>query len=171
MNGSIYERELATLLAGNPTYIHKLYRSSGEESISIMQTLENRPFYVTRAAGSLGADLIALRNDLSMVIEVKSSVKPVLMFTEASGQRQEQAERLQEKCSRSGLFITYAFRLKNHHGDPWRLFSIPGDPKGNLRFIYGILPKVQKTREGNFALHWEEGIPLTKFVEYINQKI
>ncbi len=158
-------------MSGNPAYISKMYKNAGENAIAIMRTLEERPFYVTRAAGSLGADLIALRNDLSLVIEVKSSIKNNLMFTEASGQRQEQAERLQEKCSKSGLFITYAYRLKGYHGDSWRLFSIPGNPKGNLRYTYEILPKIQKTRDGNFTLHWEEGIPLVKFIDYVNQKI
>jgi Holliday junction resolvase len=171
LNGSIYERELAAILSGNPAYIRKMYRNADEKSLAILLSLEEKPFYVTRAAGSLGADLIALRDDMSLVIEVKSSIKSTLMFTEASGQRQEQVERLQEKCSRSGLFITYAYRLKNYHGDSWRLFSVPGNPKGNLRYTYEILPKMQKTKDGNYTLRWEEGIPLVKFVDYINQKI
>jgi hypothetical protein len=51
------------------------------------------------------------------------------------------------------------------------LFSVPGNPKGNLRYTYEILPKMQKTKDGNYTLRWEEGIPLVKFVDYINQKI
>lgn len=171
MNGSVYERELAGILSGTSNAIEKLSKKLDPESRIAIKSLEERPFYVARAAGSLGADIIALRDDYSMVIEVKSSIHPTLMFTEASGMRQEQAERLQKRCLRSGLFLIYAYRLKNVSGDPWRMFSIPGEPKGNMRYLYNLLSDVGMSRNGNYVLKWNDGTPLTRMIDYVNQKI
>lgn len=171
MNGSIYERELAGILSGTAGAIEKLSKKLDPGSRTIVKSLEEKPFYVARAAGSLGADIIALRDDYSMVIEVKSSIHPTIIFTEASGMRQEQAERLQQRCLRSGLFLIYAYRLKNATGDPWRMFSIPGEPKGNMRYLYNILSDVGTSRNGNYVLKWNDGTPLTKMIDYVNQKI
>lgn len=171
MNGSIYERELAGILSGTASAIEKLSKKLDPESRGVVKSLEEKPFYVARAAGSLGADIIALRDDYSMVIEVKSSIHPTIIFTEASGMRQEQAERLQKRCLKSGLFLIYAYRLKNVSGDPWRMFSIPGEPKGNMRFLYNLLSDVGTSRNGNYVLKWNDGTPLTRMIDYVNQKI
>lgn len=171
MNGSIYERELAGILSGSPNVLEKISKRLDDQSRSAIDTLKERPFYVARAAGSLGADLIALRDDYSMVIEVKSSINSTITFTEASGMRQEQAERLQKKCLKSGLFIIYAFRLKNVPGDPWRMFSLPGEPKGRMRYLYNMLSDIDQSRNGNYVLKWDNGTPLSKMIDYLNQKI
>ena len=171
MNGSIYERELAGILSGNPSTLEKISKRLDPISKSILNTLKEKPFYVVRAAGSLGADIVAVRDDYSLVIEVKSSIHPTIMFTEASGMRQEQAERLQAKCLKSGLFLMYAYRLKNTSGDAWRMYSIPGEPSGRLRYLYGILSNVGETKKGNYNLKWDNGTPLVKFIDYLNQEI
>lgn len=169
MNGSIYERELAGIFSGSPNVLEKITKRLDDSGKAAIDTLRERPFYVTRAAGSLGADIIALRDDYSMVIEVKSSINSTITFTEASGMRQEQAERLQKKCLRSGLFVVYAFRLKNAQGDPWRMFSLQGEPKGRMRLLYNVLPDISTSKQGNYVLKWSEGIPLSKLVDYLNQ--
>lgn len=171
MNGSIYERELSGVLSGNLKVIEKLSKKLDETSRRVLLSMAERPFFVSRTAGSFGADLVAIRSDISLIIEVKSSVNNVLAFSEASGQRQDQAMRLNELCARAGLFITYAYRLKNAQGDPWKLFAINGEPHGNSRILFDRLPKVGVTKMGNFQLKWEEGFPLVRFVSYINQKI
>lgn len=171
MNGSIYERELAGILSGTETALKKIAKKLDTVSKLSVLTLQERPFYVARAAGSLGADIIALRDDFSMVIEVKSSIHPTIIFTEASGMRQEQAVRLQNKCLKSGLFLIYAFRLKNAQGDPWRMFSIPGEPKGRMRLLYNILSDVGMTRNGNYQLKWDDGTPLSRMVDYLNHQV
>lgn len=171
MNGSIYERELAGILSGSPNVLEKITKRLDDRGKAAIDTLREKPFYVTRAAGSLGADIIALRDDYSMVIEVKSSINSTITFTEASGMRQEQAERLQKKCLRSGLFVVYAFRLKNAQGDPWRMFSLPGEPKGRMRLLYNVLSDISTSKQGNYVLKWDEGIPLSKLVDYLNQTI
>ncbi|MEM3675714.1 MAG: hypothetical protein QXV22_01510 [Thermoplasmataceae archaeon] len=108
MNGSLYERELSNILSGNAEAIKKFSKRLDVGSAYAMNQLVSRPFFVTRSAGSLGADLIAIRNGISLIIEVKSSAKSMIKFTDASGQRQDQARRLKELCERAGLFYIYA---------------------------------------------------------------
>ncbi|MCL4341292.1 MAG: hypothetical protein M1431_04255 [Candidatus Thermoplasmatota archaeon] len=171
LNGSIYERELSGILSGNETVIARLSKRLDETERSALASMVNKPFFVTRSAGSLGADLIALRHDFSMIIEVKSSINGTLMFTEASGQRQDQAMRLRDLCQRAGLFVVYAFRLKSASGDPWRIFTIPAKPEGRIRHLYEIIPNMGETKNGNFVMKWVEGLPLTKLLDYMNQEI
>ncbi len=170
MNGSIYERELANILSGNKNTIERMGKNIDPLSRDILYTLTEKPFYVARAAGSFGADLVALRDDFSLVIEVKSSERDQLSFSEASGNKQDQAIKLHNKCVLSGLFITYAYRLKSFRGDFWRFFSIESnyEYKGKMRGLYEILPKQDITKSGNFILRWNNGLPLIKFIDYID---
>lgn len=169
MNGSVYERELRHILAGDEKYLRSYSRKLDNWGKEMEIFLEN-PFFVTRSAGSLGADLIAIRHDLSLIIEVKSSAKSTITFSEGSGQRQEQAERLTTMCEKAGLFIMYAYRLKNADGrDPWRLFSFPANPKGTSRILHMMLPKPSVTRDGYFGLRWDHGLPLSDFIRWVNR--
>jgi Holliday junction resolvase len=167
LNGSIYERELVSILSGSQKVIGKLSKKLDFLSKEAYEHLIKYPFFVTRAAGSKGADLIAVRFDMSMVIEVKSSQNPVLSFSSSSGKNQDQAERLAKKCLNSGIFLIYAFRLKNTDGDPWRMFKVPGEPMGRYRNLYNILPQIEITRNENFVMKWEDGAPLSNMLKYL----
>lgn len=169
MDGSIYERELAGILSGNKQQVDRFLKKIPVEDRYLASTITEKPFFVTRSAGSLGADLIALRHDYSMVIEVKSSLNSKISFSEASGKRQEQAERLNRLCSGSGLFLVYAFRLKGVKGDGWRFYSVSGEPKGKQMLLYNILPKVALTKGNNYYIKWEEGLPLVNLIKYVNE--
>ncbi|KPV44707.1 hypothetical protein SE19_08610 [Acidiplasma aeolicum] len=170
MNGSIYERELLNILSGNIKTIETIGKNLDPVSRDILYSLISKPFYVSRTAGSFGADLISLRDDYSMVIEVKSSEREQLTFSESSGVKQEQAIKLNNRCINSGLFITYAYRLKGVKGDPWRFFSIESDKNytGRMRGLYELLPKQEITKNGNFILKWHKGLPLIKLIDYLN---
>ena len=170
MNGSIYERELMNILSGTKNTIERISKNLDPVSRDTIYTMMDKPFYVARAAGSFGADLVALRDDYSLVIEVKSSSRNHLAFSEASGTKQDQALKLHNRCILSGLFITYAYRLKNYRGDFWRFFSIESDfsYKGKMRGLYELLPKQEITKTGNYILIWEEGLPLTTLINYLN---
>lgn len=170
LDGSIYERELAGILSGHKPHLDKFLARLPAEDRFLVSTIGDKPFFVTRSAGSLGADLIALRNDFSMVIEVKSSLKKTIAFSEASGKRQEQAERLNRLCSEAGLFLMYAFRLKSIRGDGWRLYSVMGEPKGKQLLLYNLLPKVSSTKGNNYMIKWDEGLPLVKLIKYVNEE-
>lgn len=169
LNGSIYERELASILSGQKDHIARFLKGAPSELQGSISTLKEHPFFVTRSAGSLGADIIAIRGELSAVIEVKSSVRKNLMFTEASGKRQEQAERLVRRCAETRTLLLYAFRLKGMRGETWRVFAAPGNPRGILGRVYDFLPKIDLTRENNFVLNWENGKPLSGFLDYANK--
>ncbi len=169
MNGSIYERELVSILSGSQKTIRKISKSLDFLSREAYEGLIANPFYVTRAAGSKGADLLALRFDISMVIEVKSSQNSKLTFASSSGKNQEQAERLAEKCHKSGLFLIYGFRLKGGDGESWRMFKVPGEPLGRYRNLYNILPEIEMTRNENFIMKWESGLPLSELLKYLKE--
>ncbi len=168
MNGSIYERELVSILSGKMKTIKKITKTLDFLSREAYESLESYPFYVTRAAGSKGADLIALRFDVSMIIEVKSSQNTKLTFASSSGKNQEQAERLAEKCHNSGLFLMYGFRLKNADGEAWRIFKVPGEPKGRYRNLYNILPEIETSKNENFIMKWENGLPLSDLLKFLS---
>ncbi len=169
LNGSIYERELTGILSGDSKQVEKFSRVVPSEMKESVLRLVDYPFFVTRSAGSLGADLIAMRGELSAVIEVKSSINENVMFTEASGKRQEQAERLVRRCTRSGLFLMYAFRLKGVRDENWKIFAAPATPKGRAAFLYDFLPKLDTTKGNNFYLKWENGKPLSQLIDYANR--
>lgn len=169
MNGSIYERELVGILSGNNKTIEKIGKKLDFLARESFEDLKKYPFYVTRAAGSKGADLVAVRFDITFVIEIKSSINDVLAFSSSSGKNQEQAKRLAEKCSKAGLFLTYGFRLKNADGDPWRVFKVPGEPKGRFRNIYSIIPEIEISKNENYVMKWKNGLPLHDLLAYLKE--
>jgi Holliday junction resolvase len=169
LNGSIYERELVGILSGNQKIIKRISKNVDFLGRESYEHLFKYPFFVTRAAGSKGADLIAVRFDMSLIIEVKSSQNPVLAFSSSSGKNQEQAERLSQRCHNSGLFLMYAFRLKNASGDPWKIFKVPGEPQGRYRNLYNVIPQIEISKNENFIMKWEEGAPLNSILSYLKE--
>ena len=170
--GAVYERELKGILSGDKKIIDRFLKKLSDEERGNYMKITERPFMVLRAAGSLGVDLIAIRSDFSFPIEVKSSKNKILRFTQNSSRGQKQAEEIIRECEKTGVIALYAFRLKSYRGDPWRMFSLPlrNSPKGWMGYIYEILPKISITREGNYILHWDEGMPLNEFISYLNYK-
>ncbi len=167
--GSIYERELKGILSGELKVIEKFRKSLSDEEYRWYRSTVEKPFMVIRAAGSFGVDLIAIRNDFSFPIEVKSSSSPTIRFTQSSSRAQEQATYFLEECRRAGILGLYAFRLKGYRGDPWRIFALPSDNlQGRIKLLYDVVPKIPITRGGNFILKWGEGISLSKFLSYLN---
>ncbi len=168
--GSIYERELKGILSGEDRIISKFKKSLGED-FRWYESSKFKPFMVLRAAGSLGVDLVAIRDDYSFPIEVKSSSSKTIIFTHSSSRAQEQAQRFLEECKSAKILGLYAFRLKGYRGDPWRIFALPvAGLSGRIKLLYDILPKLPVTRGGNFILKWDEGMPLAKFLSYVNQE-
>ena len=166
--GEPYERELKGLLSGDEKVITKMVKTcSSTETIAYKSMLDN-PFLVTRAAGSLGIDLVALRWDFSFPIEVKSSAEDVIHFSK-NARLIDQAKDMLDDCTQSHLVPIYAYRLKAYRGDPWRVFTIPCDHvfKGRNAILYRRIPKFDVSSNGNYIMRWENGMKLSDLISYV----
>jgi len=70
---STYERELKGILEADIDTLKKVIKKCDAESSRKYLSIERKPFLVVRAAGSLGFDLLAVREQIALPIEVKSS--------------------------------------------------------------------------------------------------
>ena len=165
--GKVFERELKGILTANKEILSRVTKTCDTEEREGYGRIEEKPFMVVRGAGSLGVDLVAIREGLSLPIEVKSSTSTVLRFSR-SEKLTIQAQGMVDDCQRVGLMPVYAFRHKGQRGDAWRIFTIDMGPmNGRLRFVYERLPKIECSREGNLIMRWKDGMPLSRFIDYI----
>ncbi len=161
-----YERELRTLLSGDPSSVRSYARALPPEERAEFERLIDEPFLVVRGAGSLGLDLVALRRELAFPIEVKASSAPVIRFTSGGGRANSQLRAHREAVEKVGLMVLYAYRRLGLRGEEaWRLF-VTGTPpeRGVLGLVCRGLPPVDSTRNGNGVLRWEGGMPLSRFL-------
>ena len=164
---SVYERELKGVLQGNKKVLENMIKSCDENVKKIFFQIMEKPFIVIRAAGSFGIDLVAVREDFSFPIEVKASVESVFHFSD-DRRLTEQAEELKRECSSAGVIPLYAFRLKRMRGDPWRIFTLNVENiRGRTKLFYDRIPKMEKTKTGNYVMRWKHGMPLHGFIDYL----
>ena len=166
----VYERELRSVLAGERKGVIAITRSCTEvERARAMQVCQ-RPFLVVRAPGSGSegtGDILALRGDMCMPIEVKSSKTDKIYL---SGRTKKQYDALQRSGERCGLLPLYAFRLKGVRGDSWRVMKVPVEGlTGKLRVLARSIPNVPLTRNGAPYLNWHDGMPLHRFLALISR--
>ena len=161
-----YERELRSVLSGEPASVRAYARALAPDDRGEFERLIDEPFLVVRGAGSLGLDLVALRREFALPIEVKASSAPVIRFTAAGGRANEQLASHRRIAARAGLIVLYAYRRLGLRGqEAWRVFSAGNGPgRGLLGAACRALPPVESTREGNGILRWEGGMPLSKFL-------
>jgi Holliday junction resolvase len=163
-----YERELKRILQGDVDILKNVTKTCSKEEKEAYFKIKEKPFVVIRSAGSLGVDLVALRDNISFPIEVKSSVYKKIRMSN-SPQLKEQSERFEASCERAGLLAIYAFRLKRVRGDSWRIFTLHNNNlKGVAKRINERLAKVHRSPDGYLILKWDEGWPLNKFIDYIS---
>lgn len=168
MSASNYERELKSILMGDKKILDLITKTCSEEEKSNYFRILEKPFVVVRAAGSYGIDLVAVKSDISMLIEIKSSKGKKIHFSSKSGKLQEQADKMKEYSERAGVLPIYAFRLKNCRGDAWRIFTIDIEGlEGFAKYIHGVLPKIRSSREKNLVMNWDEGMPLSEFIKIL----
>jgi len=163
---SSYERELRTLLEGNPSAVRSYARTLPPTERSEFERVIDEPFLVVRGAGSLGFDLVAMRWSLSFPIEVKASSESVIHFTAASGRANAQLAAHRKAIAKVGLSVLYAYRrIGLRSAETWRIYrGSDATSSGVLGLICRGLPPVGTTREGNGALRWEDGQDLSKFL-------
>lgn len=166
--GDVYERELKYLLSGDSKVVTKMVKTCSVSESTAYNSMTRDPFLVIRAAGSLGVDLVALRWDFSFPIEVKSSAEDTMHFSR-NVRLSEQADKMQDTCSRSHLIPVYAFRLKSVRGDPWRIFTIPSSEKlrGRNEVLRKRIPELEITPGGNYVMRWNDGMKLSDLIAYM----
>ncbi len=168
---SIYERELREILAGNKGMIESITKNCTEEEREKYFKILNNPFITVRAAGSLGiADIVAIRGDISFIIEVKVRKEKEILFSHEGGRMQRKAEEMRDKCMKSGVLPLFAFRIKGRRGDAWKIFTVSMENvTGKSREIYNKLPKLEKSKGGNYIMRWDNGMKLSDFIEIVSQ--
>ena len=168
MSASQYERELKRILEGEKKTLSKITKTCSSIEKDNYFKVINKPFAVIRAAGSLGVDLVAARGDISFLTEVKTSIGDTLHFSSVGGKIQKQAETMKELCEKTKTLPIYAFRTKGHRGDSWRIFTLDlYGLKGHNSILHKRLPKLKKSKNGNFVMKWNEGMPLSDFISYL----
>ncbi len=163
-----YERELRALLEGEREALRHYARYVAPEHRRTLDRLQRGPFLVVRAAGSHGFDLVAMRAGFAFPIEAKASAESVIRFSSASGRMTDQLEEHLEAARRGGLVVLYAYRrLGTRDGEPWRLFTPQTDHAhhGRVEYLRNHLPPIERTREGNGVLRWDNGLPLSGFLD------
>ena len=165
MAGTNFERELKGILQGDRKILDRVVKGCDDYERENYLSIGKRPFMVVRAAGSFGVDLVAIRSNLALPIEVKSSSSKKITFSHSSGKAQEQAERMKADCERAGVIPLYAFRLKGYRGDAWRVLALDVEGiEGVAGLLYERIPKVHITSHGGYVLNWEEGMKLSDFL-------
>jgi len=168
MSASQYERELKYILEGETKILEKVTKTCSTLERDNYLRILNKPFAVIRAAGSLGVDIVATRGDISFLTEVKTSFEDTLHFSSVGGKLQEQAETMKKMCEKTKTLPIYAFRTKGKHGDSWRIFTIDLDGlEGRISVLHKRLPKLEKSKSGNFVMRWHDGMPLSDFISYL----
>lgn len=165
---SDYERELKNILEGEAKILSKITKTCSVLEKDGYLTICEKPFIVVRAAGSFGVDLVALRGDISFLVEIKSSVSNTIHFSSVDGKLQKQAERMREECERTKTLPIYAFRLKGFRGDSWRIFTMDVEGlEGRAHILHKRIPKLDNSKNGNFIMRWQDGLPLSDFISYL----
>ena len=169
MKGSQYERELKGILEGDEHVLQKNIKSCSTVEKENYLKIHEKPFAVIRAAGSLGIDLVAVRGDISFLIEIKSSNTDTLHFSTMAGKLQQQAESMKTNCEKTKTLPLYAFRLKNHRGDSWRIFTLDVTTlEGRLGIVHRRLPILERSKNNNYIMRWHNGMLLSEFIAYLN---
>jgi Holliday junction resolvase len=165
----MYERELKRILQGDVDTLKNVTKTCSKEEKEAYFKIKERPFVVIRSAGSLGVDLVALKDNISFPIEVKSSVYKKIRMSN-NPQLKEQSERFENACEKAGLMAIYAFSIfKRIRGDSWRIFTLENNNlKGIAKRINNRLAKVHKSPDGYMILKWDDGWPLNKFIDYLS---
>lgn len=168
MSASQYEREFKNILEGEDKILSKVTKTCSASEKDSYYKITTKPFAVVRAAGSFGVDLVATRGDISFLTEVKTSVEKTIHFSSMSGKLQKQAEDMKKVCEKTKNLPIYAFRTKGVHGDSWRIFTFDMDGlEGRNSVLHKRLPKLKKSKNGNFVMNWDEGMPLSDFILYL----
>lgn len=167
MTGGNYERELKKIFEGDKEKINQLCKTLPEEVVPAYKQMIDCPFLVVRGAGSLGIDLIVMRNVHYFAFEVKSS-KNKTIYLSGDNRLSEQADKMKELSEELNIRMYYPQRLKTKkHIEKWKMFRV----KTKVSNIVGTnIPAVPCTVHGNRKLEFDEGLPLSDFLNAVVRK-
>lgn len=119
--------------------------------------LKDNGIFANRSAGSLDIDLSVLYNEFGCIIEVKSSKKKTVYL---SGKRlRKQFNGYGDLKNKYNIPIYYAFRWKTRKHmdkiDKWKIYEYDS---------------IEKTKDGNPILRWDNGSPLKDWIKCIKEK-
>jgi Holliday junction resolvase len=166
---SVWERELKEILAGKEEAIKGICVGLTDEERGGYESALAMKFVTVRAGGSLGLDLVALRGEFSFPFEIKAS-KDSEIRLHRNARLKAQKEELLRLCREARVIPLYAYRRKGLRGeDPWKLYTMSvGNAPARLSLIQSRVPVVMETRTGAPVLRWNEGLKLSKFLEYLH---
>ena len=168
MSSSQYEREFKRIFEGEDKTLSKITKTCKAIEKDSYLRIHEKPFVVVRSAGSFGIDLVAVRGDISFLVEIKTSIDDTLHFSSVSGKLQKQAKYMKDICEKTKTLPIYAFRLKNYRGDAWRIFTFNLEGlEGRANILHKRIPKLKISKNGNFIMKWNEGMPLSDLISYI----
>lgn len=161
MSGGKYERELKSIMQGEDLDDHT--KTLPENKEEIYRKTEDKPFLVSRGAGSFDIDLILMRGKYYFPTEVKSSKDEIKYFSD-DPRLTEQVEDYIETSRKCDLPILYARRMKGVRGEKWEIYRIRTDA---TRKRCWTIPSIPQTRNGTRKLEWGQGLPLSTFLDII----
>ncbi len=170
MNGSKYERELKQILRGDKEKIDDVTNSCRDNIRNSYYTFKYNPFLVVRGAGSLGVDLIAIRGEFSLLLEIKSSKQSTINL---SGKRlKEQKRDIISLAIETDVVPLYCFRMKNKRGERWSIFTIGIQNQLNTKNkkIMNHIPTLISTGK-NSKMVWERGKKLNEFADLYETEV
>lgn len=168
MSGSDYERELKKILMGDEEEIDSVCRTLSDSVETSYKKMVGNPFLVVRGAGSLGIDLIVMGYGFYFALEVKSSGDEVIHFSDDE-RLGEQADELVELSREREVPVFYPQRLKTQkHRERWVIHRVDTD----ISDVEGVeIPVIGRTVHGNRKLEFEGGLPLSRFIDGIVQRL
>lgn len=167
MSGN-YEREFKSILEGETKILLKITKTCSALEKDSYLRINNKPFIVVRAAGSFGVDLVAIRGDISFLVEIKTSIENTIHFSSIKGKLQQQAKQMKEECEKTKTLPIYAYRLKGYRGDSWRIFTMDiKELQGRAKILQNRIPKLSLSKNGNYIMRWIDGLPLSDFISYL----
>lgn len=160
-----FERELRGVMSGDKEDIDSVTNTCVESTTEKHEIFKKYPFFVTRAAGSLGTDLLAVRGTLSFLIEVKAYKKDKIYLSDQR-RLQKQREQIIDTATQCDIVPLYAYRLKGETGEKWSVFTlnIYDDLSNDNKDVMLDIPALTPTKSSH-KMVWDEGLMLSDFAE------
>lgn len=153
----VFERELRRIFEGDHDVIARVSRPLCDEDSRAYELFFDYPFLVSRGAGSMGIDLLAIRGKIVLPIEVKSTKHEQIYFNK---REVEQLKVYKETAISCNIPVLYALRRKGgKKGERWAFFAVDGVRPPDI-----FLPVLPLSRNGNEMMRFSDGMLLSEMI-------